>query len=116
MPRCGMNPRKYRLLLGVTLLVLVLCGLSPLRGAASVRPIEPGVAPPAPLNVVDPPIKGGGGPTDGGDPDEVVIFIVSPGDPVVVTDATKSWQTVPGRISNALAEIQTLLFWAGVVR
>jgi hypothetical protein len=65
---------------------------------------------------VDPPVKGGGGPTDGGDPDEVVIFIVTPGEPVVVTDAVRSPRTVPSRLSTALAEIRALLFWAGVVR
>jgi hypothetical protein len=111
-----MNPRNYRWILGVALLVLSLLGIGPMRGAASVLPIDGGPNP-APFYVVDPPTQGGGGdPTDGGDPDEVVIFIVTPGEPIVVTGAVRSPQTVSSRLSTALAEIRALLFWAGVVR
>lgn len=111
-----MNPRNVRWILGVAFLVLAFLGLSPLRGVASVLPIEQGGPDPTPLNIVDPPIKGGGEPTDGGDPDEVVIFIVTPGEPGVVIGATKSPETTPSKLSTALAEIRALLFWASVVR
>ena len=111
-----MNPRNYRWILGVALLAFVLLGISPMRGAASVLPTEERGTSPAPNKLLDPPTMGGGNPTDGGDPDEVVIFIVTPGQPVVVTGSAKSPQTVPSRLSTALAEIQAMLFWAGVVR
>lgn len=111
-----MNPRNVRWILGVAFLVLAFLGLSPLRGVASVMPLEHSGPDPTPFNIVDPPIKGGGEPTDGGDPDEVVIFIVTPGEPGVVTGATKSPGTTPSKLSTALAEIRALLFWASVVR
>jgi hypothetical protein len=111
-----MNPRNYRWILGVALLALIFMGVSPVRGAVSVLPTDQRGTSPTPGKIFDPPTKGGGSPTDGGDPDEVVIFIVTPGQPVVGTSSAKSPQTVPSSLSSALTEIQALLFWAGVVR
>ena len=112
-----MNPRIDRGLLGVAILVVLLVGLLPADGVAAFRPSEQDGVGPAPASIVDPPVKGGGGgPTDGGDPDEVVIFIVSPGNPIIATEDSQSAQTVPVKISAAMAEIRALLFWAGVIR
>ncbi len=45
-----------------------------------------------------------------------MIFIVSPGNPIIATEAPQSAQTVPVKVSAAMAEIRALLFWAGVIR
>jgi|WetSurMetagenome_2_1015567.scaffolds.fasta_scaffold373462_2 hypothetical protein len=111
-----MNPRKCRWLLCVAVLVLFLMGLSPMHGGASVLPCERGGGS-GPVGVVEPPMHGGGGGTrDGGDPDEVVIFIATPANPVVVTETVKPAPETYRNLRTVLAEIRALLFWAGVTR
>jgi hypothetical protein len=115
-----MSPRTNRWLLGVAILVLFLLGVCPLQGAAAARPSEMvGPQGPAPSKILDPPQNGGGvGERDGGDPDEVVIFIVSPGNPVVVPSGSDQSQAKAGAatIPSVFTDFRVLLFWAGLTR
>lgn len=116
-----MSPRTNRWLLGFAILFVFFLGACPMQAAATSRPYEVGGTGGGGSDlskILDPPQHGGAGDRDGGDPDEVVIFIVSPGNPVVVPNGANQTQTTqsPAKLPSLVIDFRSLLFWAGVTR